>query len=309
MTGDEPDAVIAVVGSYNHDMSVTVPDLPVPGETVMGEGFVQNAGGKGSNQAIAAARDDGEVAFIGAVGDDRFGESARELWAEEDIDDSGVLSVDAPTGAALIHIEESGENAIAVAPGANHELDGASVREKRAAIEGADVLVTQLETPIESVQAAATVGEAAGTEVVLDPAPAQELPDELVAAVDVATPNESEVRVLAGHAPDADIEEEEAARTVLDRGPEAVVVTLGADGALVVTDDQTVAVPPIETEVVDTTGAGDAFNGAFAVARGDGTDLIAAAERGVAAGAAACAERGAVPSLPSRSTIDSYLDD
>ncbi|WP_336136346.1 ribokinase [Natronomonas amylolytica] len=309
MTDDEPDAAIAVVGSYNHDMSVTVPDLPVPGETVMGEKFEQNAGGKGSNQAIAAARGGGDVSFIGSVGDDRFGEAARELWAEEDIDAAGVLTGDAPTGAALIHVEESGENAIAVAPGSNHELSGASVREKQAVIEDADVLVTQLETPIESVQAAATVGEAAGTEFILDPAPAQELPDELVAAVDVATPNESEVRVLAGHDPDADVEEAETARTVLDRGPEAVVVTLGADGALVVTDDQTVAVPPIAVDVVDTTGAGDAFNGAFAVARGEGADLVAAAERGVAAGAAACTERGAVPSLPSRSTIDSYLDD
>ncbi|MFT4885379.1 MAG: ribokinase [Natronomonas sp.] len=309
MTSDEPDASIAVVGSYNHDMSVTVPDLPVPGETVIGQGFEQNAGGKGSNQAIAAARDGGDVSFIGAVGDDRFGEAARDLWADESIDSSGVLTAEGPTGAALIHIEEDGENAIAVAPGANHELDGASVREERAAIEGADVLVTQLETPIESVQAAITVADAANTEVILDPAPARELPDDLLAAVDVATPNESEVRVLTGHDPDADVDEERAAKAVLDRGPEAVVVTLGADGALVVTDDETVAVPPIEAEVVDTTGAGDAFNGAFAVARGTGADLVAAAERGVAAGAAACTERGAVPSLPSRSTIDSYLDE
>jgi ribokinase len=309
MTDDEPDPSIAVVGSYNHDMSVTVPDIPVPGETVMGKNFEQNAGGKGSNQAIAAARGGGDVSFIGAVGDDRFGESARELWAEEAIDDSGVLTVDAPTGAALIHVEEGGENAIAVAPGANHELDGADVRNASAAIENADVLLTQLETPLESVEGGVSAAGEEDTEVILDPAPAQELPDDLLAAVDVATPNESEVRMLAGHDPDADVDEERAARGVLERGVDAVVVTLGADGALVVTDDETVAVPPIETEVVDTTGAGDAFNGSFAVARGEGADLIAAAERGVAAGAAACTERGAVPSLPSRSIIDSYLDD
>jgi ribokinase len=305
---EQSDASVAVVGSYNHDMSVTVPQIPVPGETVMGENFEQNAGGKGSNQAIAAARSGGAASFIGAVGDDRFGESARELWDEEGIDISGVTTADAPTGVALIHVEEDGENAIAVAQGANHELDGADVREAATSIEDADVLLTQLETTIESVKAAATVADGAETEAILDPAPAQKLPDELMAAVDVATPNESEVRALAGHDPDAEVDEADAARTVLERGPDAVVVTLGADGALVVTDEGTTTVPPIDAEVVDTTGAGDAFNGVFAVARGEGADLVRAAERGVAAGAAACTERGAVPSLPSRSAIDAYLD-
>jgi ribokinase len=305
---ERPDASIAVVGSYNHDMSVTVPDIPVPGETVMGSDFEQNAGGKGSNQAIAAARVGGDVSFIGAVGDDRFGESAQDLWTQEGIDASGVVTADSPTGAALIHVEEDGENAIAVAQGANEELNADDIRRHRATIEDADVLLTQLETPIESVQAAATVADRAEAEVILDPAPAQELPDEFVAAIDVATPNESEVRVLAGHDPDAAIDEERAARDVLDRGPDAVVVTLGADGALVVTDEEATTVPPIEAEIVDTTGAGDAFNGAFAVARGSGAGLVKATERGVAAGAAACTERGAVPSLPPRSTVDSYLD-
>jgi ribokinase len=304
---EQSDATVAVVGSYNHDMSVTVPQIPVPGETVMGENFEQNAGGKGSNQAIAAARSGGAVSFIGAVGDDRFGESARELWDEESIDISGVTTADAPTGVALIHVEEGGENAIAVAQGANHELGGADVRDAAATIEDADVLLTQLETPVESVRAAASVADEAEAEVILDPAPAEALPDELMAAVDVATPNESEVRMLAGHDPDAAIDEERAARDVLDRGPDAVVVTLGADGALVVTDEESTMVPPIEAEVEDTTGAGDAFNGAFAVARGEGRGIVEAAERGVAAGAAACAERGAVPSLPSRSAIDAYL--
>jgi ribokinase len=170
------------------------------------------------------------------------------------------------------------------------------------------VLLTQLETPLESVESGVSVANEGDTEVILDPAPARELPDDLLAAVDVATPNESEVRMLAGHDPDADMDEERAAREVLERGVDAVVVTLGADGALVVTAEEVVSVPPIEAEVVDTTGAGDAFNGAFAVARGEGAGLVAAAERGVAAGSAACTERGAVPSLPSRSAIDAYLD-
>jgi ribokinase len=300
------DPRITVVGSYNHDMSVTVPSLPVPGETVSGTDFQEHAGGKGSNQAVAAARSGGDVAFVGAVGDDRFGESARELWTEEGIDADGVSSVDSTTGTALIHVDEAGENAIAVAAGANDELDAEAVR-SAGVIEGCDVALTQLETPTDSVTETVSRGAAADVEVVFDPAPYRTLPDGFLRAVSVVTPNESEVRQLAGHDPDADVDEETAARHVIDRGPEAVVVTLGADGALVVTDDGVTAVDPVPIEVVDTTGAGDAFNGAFAVARGNGLSLVEAAERGIAAGALACTERGVVPSLPEREAIEGLL--
>ncbi|MUV87918.1 ribokinase [Natronomonas sp. CBA1123] len=299
------DPRIAAVGSYNHDMSVTVPSLPVPGETASGEDFQEHAGGKGSNQAIAAARSGGDVAFVGAVGDDRFGEFARELWAEEGIG-AAVSSVETATGVALIHVDEAGENAIAVASGANDELDAETVQ-SAGVIDGCDVLLTQLETPISAVTEAVSRGAATGAEVVVDPAPYRDLPDVFLQDVSVLTPNESEVRLLAGHDPDADIDEETAARAVLDRGPDAVVVTLGADGALVVTDDDATAVDPIPVDVVDTTGAGDAFNGAFAVARGNGLSHLAATERGIAAGALACTERGVVPSLPERSAIDELI--
>ena len=299
------DPRIATVGSYNHDMSVTVPSLPVPGETASGEDFQEHAGGKGSNQAIAAARSGGDVAFVGAVGDDRFGEFARELWAEEGIG-AAVSSVETATGVALIHVDEAGENAIAVASGANDELDAETVQ-SAGVIDGCDVLLTQLETPISAVTEAVSRGAATGAEVVVDPAPYRDLPDVFLQDVSVLTPNESEVRLLADHEPDADIDEETAARAVLDRGPDAVVVTLGADGALVVTDDDATAVDPIPVDVVDTTGAGDAFNGAFAVARGNGLSHLAATERGIAAGALACTERGVVPSLPERSAIDELI--
>lgn len=300
------DPRIAVVGSYNHDMSVTVPSLPIPGETVSGEDFQEHAGGKGSNQAIAAARNGGNVAFVGAVGDDRFGDAARELWAEEGIDADGVASVDSTTGAALVHVDEAGENAIAVAAGANDELDAETVR-SAGTVQGCDVVLAQLETPLDAVTEAVSRGTAAGAEVVFDPAPYRELPDELLRAVSVVTPNESEVRQLAGHDPDADIDERVAARKVLERGPDAVVVTLGPEGALVVTEEGDTAVDPIPVDVVDTTGAGDAFNGAFAVARGNGVGLIEATERGIAAGALACTERGVVPSLPHRSAVDELI--
>ena len=301
------DPGIAVVGSYNHDMSVTVPSLPVLGETVSGADFQEHAGGKGSNQAIAAARSGGDVAFVGAVGDDRFGEAARELWVEEGVDAADVRMVDATTGVALIHVTESGENAIAVATGANDELDAEAVR-SAGAIAGCDVVLTQLETPLDSVTEAVSRGKSVGAEVVFDPAPHRALPEGFLQDVSVVTPNEGEVRLLAGHDPDADIDEEAAARAVLARGPDVVVVTLGADGALVVTDDGVEAVDPIPVDVVDTTGAGDAFNGAFAVARGNGLGIVAATERGIAAGALACTERGVVPSLPAGSAIDELLE-
>ncbi|MFW5963898.1 MAG: ribokinase [Natronomonas sp.] len=303
---DEPR--IAAVGSYNHDMSVTVPSLPVPGETVSGEDFQEHAGGKGSNQAIAAARSGGDVAFVGCVGDDRFGESARELWAEEGIDVT-VPSVEAATGVALIHVDEAGVNAIAVASGANGELGAETVRSVEEDLTDRDVFLSQLEIPLEAVTEGVAIATESGAEVVLDPAPFRAIPDDLLADVSVLTPNEGEVRLLAGHDPDADVDEETAARRVLDRGPDAVVVTLGADGALVVTDARTAAVDPIPVDVVDTTGAGDAFNGALAVARGNGLDLVEATERGVAAGALACTERGVIPSLPERDAIEELLEE
>jgi ribokinase len=298
---------IAVVGSYNHDMSVTVPSLPVPGETVSGEEFQEHAGGKGSNQAIAAARSGADVTFVGAVGDDRFGESARELWDKEGINASGVRETDTSTGVALIHVDEAGENAIAVARGANDELDAEAVRSIAGNFTASDVFLSQLEIPLEAVTEGVAIATDAGTEVVLDPAPPRNLPDDLLARVSVLTPNESEVRLLAGYDPEADVDDETAARRVLDYGPDAVVVTLGADGALVVTDDGTDEVAPVPADVVDTTGAGDAFNGAFAVARAEGKPLVEATEHGVAAGALACTERGGVPSLPERNAIDGRI--
>lgn len=297
---------IAAVGSYNHDMSVTVPSLPVPGETASGENFQEYAGGKGSNQAIAAARSGGDVAFVGCVGDDRFGEAARALWAEEDID-ATVRSAETATGVALIHVDEAGENAIAVASGANDELDAETVQLADGNLAASDVFLSQLEIPLEAVTEGVAIATDAGAEVVLDPAPPRDLPDDLLARVSVLTPNESEVRLLAGYDPEADVDDETAARRVLDRGPDAVVVTLGADGALVVSDDGTDEVAPVAADVVDTTGAGDAFNGAFAVARAEGKPLVEATEHGVAAGALACTERGVVPSLPERNAIDGRI--
>lgn len=303
MTTDS-DASVTVVGSYNHGLTVSVPTIPVPGETVMGEDFAEGVGGKGSNQAVAAARLGADATFVGRVGDDRYAEDAFELWEREGVHHAVERVPDEHTGVGFVVVQDDGENAIAVAPGANAHLDGDAVRDSTDEVADADVLLCQLEIEDEPVAAAVDVATANDTEVVLNPAPARELPDELLASVDVLTPNRSEANVLAGHPPDADRDDATLARELLATGPDAVVLTLGGDGALVVTDDAETRVPPADVDVRDTTGAGDAFNAGFAVARGEGADLVAAVEFGCRVGGLACTGYEVVPALPSRDAVE-----
>lgn len=296
---------VTVVGSYNHGLTMTVPTIPVPGETVLGSDFAEGVGGKGSNQAIAAARLGANASFVGRIGDDRFGDRAVALWEREGVDASAVDRLDdVHTGVGFVIVERDGENAITVAPGANARLDDEAVRASASSIAAADVLLCQLEVEDEPVAAAVEVAAEAGVEVVLNPAPARALPDSTLANVDVLTPNRTEARILAGRPPDADVDDEAIADELLERGPDAVVLTLGGDGALVAADGERVRVPPADVEVVDTTGAGDAFNGAFAVARGEGRDLVEATEFACAAGGRACTRYEVVPALPAREAIE-----
>ncbi len=307
---DSPDASVAVVGSYNHGLTMTVPSLPVPGETVLGGDFAEGVGGKGSNQAVAAARLGADAALVGRLGDDRFAADAEALWDREGVDASAVERVDGThTGVGFVIVDESGENAIAVAPGANEAFGAPAVREAADTVAGADVLLTQLEIGDEAVVAALETASEAGVEAVLNPAPARELPAAALAAVDVLTPNRTEARILAGHDPDAAVDDRPLAADLLARGPDAVVLTRGADGALVVTDDGATAVPAIEPDVVDTTGAGDAFNAGFAVARAEGLGLVAAVRFGVVAGGLACTAYEVVPALPTREAVAGWRGD
>lgn len=300
----DADATVAVVGSYNQGLSMTVPTIPVPGETVLGTDYAEGAGGKGSNQAVATRRLGADAAFVGRIGDDRFADDAEALWDREGVDAGAVERLDdVHTGLGFVIVDEHGENAITVAPGANDRLDGDGVRDAAARIEAADALLTQLEIGDDAVAAALEVATAADVETVLNPAPARELPADLLANVDVLTPNRSEALALAGHEPDADVEAPALASALLERGPDAVVLTLGAEGALVRTASTTRRVPPVTVEAVDTTGAGDAFNAALAVARAEGRDLVPAAEFASAAGALACTAAEVIPALPTRSEL------
>lgn len=287
MTGTETDVI--VVGSVNQDISVAVPSIPVPGETVLGTSLTVSPGGKGANQAVAAARLGARTSMVGRVGNDTAGHAMLDNLTGNGVDVSKIEYVlDAPTGTALISVDDAGENAIVVAPGANATLTA----DELPGLVGS-VLLLQLEIPIETVVAAAR--DFSGT-VVLNPAPAQPLPDELWEYVDVLVPNRGELSALTGI--DDPIE---AARSIV--GPRWVVVTLGADGALAVDRDNSISVPAPTVQVVDTTGAGDAFCGALAAELAAGLDVPGAVMTAVAASSHAVTRHGAQAALPTRSDL------
>ncbi len=298
-----------VVGSSNTDMVATTPKIPVPGETVMGSGFVMAQGGKGANQAVAAARLGAKVTFVARVGRDVFGDQAVASFERDGICTDFVSRDDeAPSGIALIFVEDSGENVIVVAPGANDQLSPDHVSAAKEQIESADALVMQLETPVEAICAAADIAKKAGTRVVLNPAPARELPASLLKMVDVLTPNETEAALLLGLSSTDGMDPEAAARELMNLGVGAVVMTLGSSGAIVVDGTSAVKVPALKVDAVDTTAAGDAFNGALAVALAEGSSLQDAARFAVKAAAIAVTRLGAQPSLPTRQETDSLAD-
>ncbi|MDY7105053.1 MAG: ribokinase [Actinomycetota bacterium] len=300
-------AEIAVVGSLNLDLVVPVERVPLVGETVLGGDLVRNCGGKGGNQATAAARLGRRVAMVARVGDDDAAEILRRGLDTDEIDVSRVVGTPGvPSGVALIAVEAAGDNAIVVAPGANARLRPEDVRVD--AVATASVVLVQLEIPIETVEAA--VAHATGT-VVCNPAPAPPggLPASLLGALDVLVPNETELYTLAGApAPDGDAPGIEALDEMArGLGAHHVVVTLGARGALVVTPDVTELVPAPTVRPVDTTAAGDSFCGGLADRLAAGEDLLTATRWAVRVGAATTLRAGAQPSLPTPEEVERLL--
>lgn len=289
---------IVVVGSCNVDFVVPVATLPAPGETVLGRDHLRAPGGKGANQAVAAARLGSPVSFVGCVGTDELAGTIRTALSESGVDLTWLHEVDdTPSGIALITVADGGENTIAVSPGANARLSPEHLDADLLA--SSDVVLVQLEIPLEAVEAA--VQKAGGT-VLLNPAPARELPHALLAEVDVLIPNRSELGVLAGAPEPKTIDEAAALAKSLD-GPSAVVVTLGADGALVVADDEVTHVPAVAVDAVDATGAGDAFCGALADALARGSSLVEAAEWAVRVAGISTTQRGAQTGMPRREEV------
>ncbi len=303
-----PQPFIAVVGSSNTDMIIRLDRIPRPGETILGGEFLTAAGGKGANQAVAAARAGGAVTFIARVGDDMFGTRAVEGFRADGIDTCRIVTDSgAPSGVALIFVDKAGENCIAVASGANARLTPADLDGCADAVAFADMLLLQLEIPLETVRAAVKLARASGVPVILNPAPACPLGDDLLCDITALTPNETEAELLTGIPVTDEDSARRAAGVMRERGVRTVIITLGARGAYVASDTFQGIVSGYRVEAVDTTAAGDVFNGALAVALAEGTDLPAAVRFANAAAALSVTTVGAQPSAPSRDRVLAFM--
>lgn len=301
---------IIVAGSSNTDLIIKTPKIPRPGETVINGQFFQADGGKGANQAVAAQRAGGNVSFVARTGSDSFGSRAKEKFEAEGINVAHMNSADGvASGIALIFVDDAGENSIAVASGANSLLAPADVQPALESAQTDDIVLMQLEVPLETVTATAKYSKGKGLRVILNPAPAQKLPDELLDGLYCITPNEHEAEMLTGYPVTDAASAESAARVLLDSGVHHVIITLGARGVFLANADTAELLCGFKVDAVDTTAAGDVFNGALAAALSQGKEMKDAITFAQAAAAISVTRMGAQPSAPGRSFIEQYIAD
>ena len=300
---------VVILGVFVADTAYRAPRQPKMGETILGRSFVLGPGGKGSNQAVAAAMAGAETHFISRLGADAFADIALATWKKAGVHPAVTQHADSYTGAAYIFIEDAtGNNAIIISPGAAAEISTGDVDANAGLIRGAKVFITQLEQPIPVALYALKLATAAGVTTILNPAPAATLPDGMLAFCDYVTPNESEAEALTGVAVTSVEEALVAAKALRAKGAGAAVITLGENGALYHDGARTVHVPPFKAgRVVETTGAGDAFNGGFAAGLSEGMDPVAAVRFGSATAGISVTRAGTAPSMPSRAEIDALL--
>ncbi|WP_455851780.1 ribokinase [Pantoea endophytica] len=301
-------AKLAVLGSINADHILNLAHFPRPGETVIGKQYQIAFGGKGANQAVAAGRAGADIAFIACVGADDIGERIRQQLQQDRINTAPVETVaDEATGVAMIFVNGEGENNIGIYSGANAALTPARVAQHQQVIADADALLMQLESPLESVLAAAKIARAQQTQVILNPAPATALSDELLALIDIITPNETEAEILTGIAVKSDEDAARAAAALHEKGIATVLITLGRRGVWLSEQGNGVRIPGFSVQAIDTIAAGDTFNGAFITARLEGVAMHDAVRFAHAAAAIAVTRPGAQPSVPWRTEIDAFL--
>ncbi len=295
---------IKVIGSSNTDMVIKSKKLPAPGETLLGGTFMMNPGGKGANQAVAAARLGGNVTFVTKIGNDIFGSEAAELFGKEKINTKYIVK-DAvnPSGVALINVDENGENSIVVAQGSNGTLSAGDINDEVFGTDDSDIFLMQLEIPVETVAFAAKKASANGNRVILNPAPACLLPDDLFRNLYLITPNETEAYILTGIEVNDTASAEAAARNLLEKGVRNVVITMGASGAYMLSDNISLMIPGFPVKAVDTTAAGDVFNGALAAALSEGSDISDAVAFANRAASISVTRMGAQASAPYRYEI------
>lgn len=294
---------IIVIGSSNTDMTVKTEYLPKPGETVLGDGFIMTPGGKGANQAVAVKRLGGDVSFVAKVGNDVFGKNAIEHYKNEGIDTELITASSKPSGIALISVDKSGENSIVVASGANLDLSPDDIMAIKPEIIKADIMLLQLEIPMETVLAAARIAYKAGIYVVLNPAPASPIPDELFKYVSLFIPNETELAKYSGVDTDSIEDVRKAAQIMISKGVKGLVVTLGSRGSMIFDNGESHVVEAKKVKVMDTTAAGDTFCGGICVALSEGKSLEEAVVFATSASAITVQHMGAQCSIPFRKDI------
>ncbi|MBU9854852.1 ribokinase [Rahnella bonaserana] len=299
---------LVVLGSINADHILNINHFPQPGETVIGKQYTLAFGGKGANQAVAAGRSGADISFIACVGDDDIGERVRKQLASDHIDTQSIEAIkDSTTGVALIFVNAEGENVIGIDAGANKAVTPEYLDRYKQQVIGASALLMQLESPLETVIAAAKIAKDNDTQVILNPAPACELPDELLARVDMITPNETEAEKLTGIKVDSNEDAARAAKALHDKGIATVIITLGSKGVWLSQNGEGKLVAGFRVKAVDTIAAGDTFNGALVTALLEGKPMDSAVRFAHAAAAIAVTRPGAQPSVPWRKEIDDFL--
>lgn len=297
--------IITVVGSFAVGLTIRTSHMPVFGETLIGSDFDMGPGGKGSNQAVGAARLGADAHFVGIIGDDKLGEIASDLYAQEGVGTTHLLKTPRmATGVGFIILNQTGENGIILDMSANKLMDAAFVDRAEAHIARSSVVMAVLEIPVAAAARGLALGQKHGVRAILNPAPATKLDDSVLKQVDYLTPNETELRILMGLPPNDPTPTAELAAQLRRRGVGNLIVTMGEKGALLLTGEQTTPVPGVAVEVVDTTGAGDAFNAGLAVALAEGRSLLEAVQYANCAGAIACTRLGVIPALGRRAQVD-----
>ena len=301
---------LCVLGSINVDHVIRVPYFPKAGETLTGYDYQIAYGGKGANQAVAAARCGANVSFIGAIGDDQIGQTMKQAFEQDGIDTSAISVIqNQSTGLAMIQVADSGQNSIVISSGANADLSEALVEQHKSHIEQADILLMQLESPLQAVNLATKFAKSAGVKVVLNPAPAQPLPDSLLSHIDIITPNETEAEILTGIKVTNEQTAAVAANYFHQLGIETVLITLGSKGVYYSEKGKGEIIPGFRVDAVDTTAAGDTFNGAFVTALLEGKSAKDAIRFAHAAAAISVTRMGAQTAIPRREDVDQFLQD
>ncbi|MGL5312222.1 MAG: ribokinase [Peptostreptococcaceae bacterium] len=297
---------ICVIGSLNMDLVVKVDTMPKAGQTLIGSNFKEVPGGKGANQAVAMARLGGDVSMIGKVGNDGFGETLINALKNDNVNTKYIGIEEGPTGVALITVDKNAENSIVVAPGANFKVQASDIDSNIDAINNSDIVVVQLETPLDTIKYALQKAKEAGKYTILNPAPAVVLEDTIIENVDLLTPNETELEILSGVEINNEEDINRAAQILIEKGVRELIVTLGSKGSLYINREKSMFKKAYKVDAVDTTAAGDSYTGALSVAFANGKDVVEAMDFASKVGALSVMKEGAQSSLPTLKDVENF---